>query len=89
MLNPDLLHRSVSEAQRTAAADEQLERAVVTALNLNVQVPPHHVTAIAHDGAVTLQGTVDWKYQRLAAESAARSVPGVRAVENEIRVEIS
>lgn len=89
MLNEELLHRSVSEVQREAVDDEQLERAVVAALNRNPQVPPNHVTVLAHHGVVTLQGTVDWKYQSIAAASAATEVPGVGIVDNEIVVEIS
>jgi hypothetical protein len=89
MLNEELLHHSASEVQREAAADEQLERAVVVALNRNAQVPPNCVTALAHHGVVTLQGTVDWKYQSVAAVSAATEVPGVGIVDNQIVVEIS
>ena len=89
MLNEELLHRSASEVQREAVADEQLERAVVAALNRNPQVPPNRVTALAHHGVVTLQGTVDWKYQSVAAVSAATEVPGVGIVDNQIVVEIS
>lgn len=89
MLNEDLLHRSASEVQREAVADEQLERAVVAALNRNPRVPPNHVMVLAHHGVITLQGTVDWKYQSLAAAAAAAEVPGVGIVDNQVVVEIS
>ena len=89
MLNEDLLHRSPSEEQREAVADDQLERAVVAALNRNPQVPPNHVTVLAHHGTVTLQGSVNWKYQSAAAVTAANEVPGVGIVDNQIVVEIS
>lgn len=89
MLNEELLHRSASELQREVVEDEQLERAVVAALNRNVQVPPSHVTASAHHGTVTLQGRVDWKYQSLAAQASANEVPGVGIVDNRIVVDIS
>ena len=89
MLNEELLHRSASEVEREAVEDEQLERAVVVALNRNVQVPPNHVIVAAHHGTVTLKGRVDWKYQSLAAQAAASEVPGVGIVDNEIAVEIS
>ena len=89
MLNEELLHRSASELQREAVDDEHLERAVVAALNRNVQVPPNHVAVSAHHGTVTLTGRVDWKYQSLAAQAAANEVPGVGIVDNQIAVEIS
>jgi osmotically-inducible protein OsmY len=89
MLNEELLHRGVSEVQREAAEDDQLERAVVAALNRNVQVPPNHVNVTAHHGTVALKGKVDWKYQSLAAQAAASEVPGVGIIDNQIVVEIS
>jgi osmotically-inducible protein OsmY len=37
-------------------------------------------------GWVTLSGTVDWQYQRVAAESAVRGLSGIVTVENLIDV---
>ena len=37
-------------------------------------------------GWVTLEGQVDWQYQRDAAESAVRYLPGVTGVTNLITV---
>ena len=37
-------------------------------------------------GWVTLTGTVDWQYQRMAAESAVRKLSGVMCVLNNIKV---
>ena len=42
------------------------------------------VDAQARDGFVTLTGTVEWHYQRKAAESRAAGVPGVVGIENAI-----
>ena len=44
---------------------------------------------IAHpgtDGVATLAGTVDWRYQQAAALAATGTVPGVRGVNNQLRV---
>ena len=45
---------------------------------------PMTVDAQARDGFVTLTGTVQWHYQREAAESRTASVPGVTGIGNAI-----
>ena len=56
--------------------DEDLRGDVLEALMLEGSVPMT-VDAQARDGFVTLTGTVEWHYQREAAESRTASVPGV------------
>jgi osmotically-inducible protein OsmY len=69
--------------QRT---DEELARAVTLALLSHVSVPPHRVKAVVSHGWVTLEGTVEWHYQREAAEQAVRPVRGIKGVINRIVV---
>ena len=45
---------------------------------------PMTVDAQARDGFVTLTGTVQWHYQREAAESRTASVTGVAGIDNAI-----
>jgi osmotically-inducible protein OsmY len=45
---------------------------------------PMTVDAQARDGFVTLTGTVEWHYQREAAESRTAAVPGVAGIGNAI-----
>ena len=47
---------------------------------------PMTVDAQARDGLVTLTGTVEWHYQREAAESRTACVPGVIGLDNAIAV---
>jgi osmotically-inducible protein OsmY len=63
--------------------DEDLHGDVLEALMLDVSVPMT-VDARARDGFVTLTGTVQWHYQREAAESRTASVPGVTGIGNAI-----
>ena len=63
--------------------DEELRGDVLEALMLDVSVPMT-VDAQARDGLVTLTGTVQWHYQREAAEFRTASVPGVAGVGNAI-----
>jgi osmotically-inducible protein OsmY len=66
-------------------SDADIARAAVDHLAWNACVPDTvrlQVTA----GLVQLQGTVEWQYQRQAAESAIRWLNGVRGVSNEIAI---
>jgi len=63
--------------------DEDLCGDVLEALMLEAAVPMT-VDAQARDGFVTLTGTVEWHYQREAAESRTASVPGVAGIGNAI-----
>lgn len=68
---------------RNRRDDEDLRGDVLEALLLDVCVPTT-VDAQTHDGFVILTGTVQWHYQREAAESRAAHVPGVVDVDNAI-----
>jgi osmotically-inducible protein OsmY len=63
--------------------DEDLCGDVLEALMLEASVPMT-VNAQAGDGFVTLTGTVEWHYQREAAESRTAAVPGVAGIGNAI-----
>jgi len=63
--------------------DEDLRGDVLEALMLEGSVPMT-VDAQVRDGFVTLTGTVEWRYQREAAESRTAGVPGVVGIDNAI-----
>ena len=65
--------------------DAELRGDVLQALMLDSLIPTT-VDARARSGCVTLSGTVDWQFQRDEAEFLAASVPGVRALQNDIRL---
>ncbi|HET9440032.1 MAG TPA: BON domain-containing protein [Longimicrobiales bacterium] len=56
------------------------------ALFVNVNVPDDRIQVVANDGWLTLEGEVDWEYQRRAAEKCVRELTGVRGVTNFIHV---
>ena len=74
----DLLVKQQGERTDTEIAREALHR-----LRNNVSVPPE-VQAVVSGGCITLDGTVSWMYQRIAAENAVRHLRGVKSVSNEI-----
>ena len=65
--------------------DAELRGDVLQALMLDSLIPTT-VDTRARNGFVTLSGTADWQYQRDEAEFLAASVPGVSAVQNDIRL---
>jgi osmotically-inducible protein OsmY len=69
--------------QRT---DEDIARAVANALAWNASIPQDSVKAQVSQGWVTLEGSVEWYYQKDAAERAVRYLRGVKGVINHIMV---
>jgi osmotically-inducible protein OsmY len=49
-------------------------------------VPADRVRVTVSNGFVTLEGDVDWQYERDAAERSVRNLVGVKGVSNLIRV---
>ena len=79
----DLNVRLAQGHQRT---DTDIAQAVISALRWNTTVPDEKISVSVGDGWVTLKGTVDWEYQRLAAANAVRDLAGVRGVTNTIAI---
>ena len=65
-------------------ADDQIAERAVSSINWNAQVPKDAVLVKVEKGWVTLTGTVDWQFQRIAAESAVRRLSGVVGITNMI-----
>lgn len=66
--------------------DVDIARSAVNALEWNVSVPKDRVKVTVAKGWVTLDGSVDWYYQKRAAEDAVFLLAGVRGVTNNIGV---
>jgi osmotically-inducible protein OsmY len=67
-------------------SDLDIAESALLALQLHVLVPRDRVQLIVEDGRVTLDGEVDWHYQRAAAEDALKSMLGVKGILNKIIV---
>ena len=70
----------------TKRTDPEIAREAVQALETNFSVPDGRIKVGVRDGVVTLEGTVDWAFQRESAEASARSLAGVRGIDNHIQV---
>jgi VCBS repeat-containing protein len=67
-------------------SDTDIANAVADALVWDVQVPDTKIKAAVTNGWITLDGDVEWRYQRDAAARAVRNLAGVRGVTNNITV---
>jgi len=60
--------------------DEDIARAALNALQWNVLIPLDRIKVKVSKGWVTLEGMVDWQFQKTAAEKAVRKLIGVKGV---------
>ena len=70
----------------TERTDPDIAEAARAALKSDSRVPADRIKVIVERGWVTLEGTVDYYYQKSAAESDVRYIAGVRGVTNAIVV---
>jgi osmotically-inducible protein OsmY len=66
--------------------DTDIAEAAVRALKNTFSVPQDKIKVTVRGGWITLEGEVEWHYQRDAAESAVRYLVGVKGVSNLITV---
>lgn len=67
-------------------SDERIREDVSDLLTQEAQLDPSEVEVTVTDGEVTLDGHVSEKFEKRLAEDWADEVPGVRHVQNNIRV---
>jgi osmotically-inducible protein OsmY len=67
--------------------DPEIARDVAQAIMLHSSVPDGKVKVAASDGLVTLEGTLQWEFQRVSAERVASECLGVKGVINMIAIQ--
>jgi osmotically-inducible protein OsmY len=75
----DLVVKMPEAHQRS---DTELAHQIVNALAWDIEVPNEKIKAKVDNGWVTLDGEVDWQYQRNAAERTVRYLTGIMGVNN-------
>jgi osmotically-inducible protein OsmY len=66
--------------------DPEIARDAVHELESHISIPSDKIKATVKNGWVTLEGTVDWQYQKTLADSAVKKLKGVVGVTNNIQV---
>jgi osmotically-inducible protein OsmY len=67
-------------------SDQDIAQAALSALKWDFEVPDDKVKVVVKDGWITLDGTVDWQYQKDAAARCVRYLMGVKWVNNLIAI---
>ena len=70
----------------TGATDPEIARAAIAAIKFELPLAWESIKPVVRQGQVTLEGTVEWHYQREGAENAVRRLNGVVSVFNSIVV---
>jgi len=66
--------------------DPEIGREAVAALKAQLPISHDRIKVIVKDGWITLEGEVEWQYQKSTAEAAVRKIAGVKGVTNVISV---
>lgn len=82
------VHNALRVVPNVDLADEELAERVTRGLKMNALVDDFRGEVRANDGHVVLDGMVDTPTQKTAALNAARSVLGVKSVNDEVEVYI-
>jgi osmotically-inducible protein OsmY len=64
--------------------DPEIARDAVAAIKSQLPISSENIKVIVKNGWVTLEGEVEWQYQRSTAETTVRRIKGVRGVVNSI-----
>jgi osmotically-inducible protein OsmY len=76
----------ISVKAGAARTDTDIAQSIADALEANILVPKRRIQITVKNGWATLEGDVDWRFQRDEAEDAVRRIRGVEGVTNLITV---
>ncbi len=76
----------VKPVASSKGSDSDIAAAGARALEWDVSVPDNRIKVMVENGRLTLEGEVEWQYQRDAAFNAVRNLAGVGWVTNNISV---
>jgi len=65
-------------------ADDTIASRALSIINWSADVPATAVKVIVQNGWITLEGQVDWQYQKETVEKAVRKLSGVLGVDNRL-----
>ena len=70
----------------SARTDPEVARDAVHELESHVLIPADQIKVTVRNGWVTLEGNVDWQFQKNLAESSVKKLKGVIGITNDIQV---
>ena len=66
--------------------DPEIARDAVAAIKSQLPISSEKIKIVVKNGWITLEGQVEWQYQRSTAENAVRRIKGVKGVNNTIQL---
>src|ERR1700728_3549922 len=66
--------------------DPEIARDVVEELENHILIPADKIKVTVRNGWVTLEGNLDWQYQKNLSESSIKKLKGVIGITNDIQV---
>jgi osmotically-inducible protein OsmY len=72
----------VRPSDSSTRSDEEIAEAALHALKWHAEVPHQRIKIVVQKGHLTLDGDIDWQYQKDAAMNAVKTIVGVRGVSN-------
>lgn len=66
--------------------DEEIAEAALRNLEWFTTIPEERIILKVQDGWISLEGTVDWNYQKEAAQAAVKDLIGIKGISNSIKV---
>jgi osmotically-inducible protein OsmY len=79
----DIEVKIVGSNQRS---DSEIAKAALNALKWDAEASAENIKVTVRSGWITLEGQLDWNYQRAAAERAVRRLIGINGVTNQITI---
>jgi osmotically-inducible protein OsmY len=67
--------------------DPEIARDAVSSIQAQLPYSSEHIRVVVRDGWITLEGQVEWNYQKQRAEEAVRRIRGVKGVTNALQVQ--
>jgi osmotically-inducible protein OsmY len=66
--------------------DPEIARDAVAAIKSQLPISSEHIKVVVKNGWVTVEGQVEWQYQKNTAETAVRRIKGVKGVSNLVQL---
>lgn len=74
------------DSQRDKFDDTKIAADVLNAIEWNWKIPSNKVKVRVENGWITLDGELNWNFQREATKDAIKALPGVKGVTNNITI---
>jgi len=66
--------------------DSEIATDIISAFRWNMEIPNDIVKVKVEDGWVTLEGDLNWNFQKTSAATSVRFIPGVKGITNHITI---